>query len=614
MRLPMLNSLVNEGVRIGFKQLVDPESFTIDIAQIMAEHARDGKQEGSSLEQKLASTDSLRVSHLINKINTKLGQINIETRSVRDITLGKLEVNGNVPAWCTSEGVIFDSWVPIDGRPEQESTSFLDLSLTSHPKYIIAKEKRSKTEHVNRYDLRSGQVAFVSDNESDLGRSKLITTQSRKNSADSGVSEASTLVEQEDQDVTDSDHDFYEPGEPISPEHESGILSIKSTRAKDLEISDPDLLTFKSRRHAHRTEKYDNTYSIAYINDRKVYQIRFKMSIADPLKQDSMAGTAVLKIGDLFDGPVRKVSACHCIYPGLPNYNIGLNVGTLVIQSITLRNLKKSMSSKKLKSAKATLSLNVEPRIQKVLQSNSLTQEKSSWEWSAGSSYLPLLMPYKTALHSMKEIVDYVLQEITLGLDNYTSETGKGNHNELPWISDEPNGQIILRFKFVPGFSPLYAHLPSFKTDILGADPFQKDNAWEKCICYDVCYRLGQAKLLEKQEHENDATKTIKPAVFNVFRSDFYMNHVLEQISTTRAIEVTNKAYQQSSARQSSGFDTLLASINVFTENRRSGYDFYKLERLEKEESLKQAQYLPTMMVLSHLLRPLIPTINIMSS
>lgn len=36
MRLPMLKTLVNEGVKLGFKQLVDPESLTIDVAKIMA--------------------------------------------------------------------------------------------------------------------------------------------------------------------------------------------------------------------------------------------------------------------------------------------------------------------------------------------------------------------------------------------------------------------------------------------------------------------------------------------------------------------------------------------------------------------------------------------------
>lgn len=191
------------------------------------------------------------------------------------------------------------------------------------------------------------------------------------------------------------------------------------------------------------------------------------------------------------------------------------------------------MDTKNLKHTRATISLNVEPKIQKHLQSSALTQETtgSTWGWSADSSYFPLLMRYKTALFIqlsqgmgahratarlwMKEIVDYEWQDLTLGLHDYTPETGNGNRDELSWGSDGPNGYIVLRLKFVPGFSPVHAQLPSFKLDMLGADPFQKDDAWEKAHL-----------LIQKEGSENYAISVPATCGINKDKRDQVIEHI----------------------------------------------------------------------------------------
>lgn len=261
--------------------------------------------------------------------------------SVKDIVLGKLDENENVSEWCTTERTMFDGWVPIDGKSEQESDTLLNLKLTFHPKYIIPEEKRSKTEQVkrekvkqkqekeakkllakeghkskkagfslvfdtpedqlgqamkeiaekskkrntnenNQYDLHSGKVALISDNDSDFGKSELVNVRNENN--DDDMSETDRLREE---DISDDDFDFYEPGETVAPEHKSGILSVKITQAKDLEIVDADLIALKQRRHPYNADKAVNPYAIVYINDRKVYQTRSKMKTADPVSNTS---------------------------------------------------------------------------------------------------------------------------------------------------------------------------------------------------------------------------------------------------------------------------------------------------------------------------------------
>lgn len=176
-----------------------------------------------------------------------------------------------------------------------------------------------------------------------------------------------------------------------------------------------------------------------------------------------------------------------------------VDVGTLVIQSIKLVDVKIPLDSSKSTGTKATLALNVEPRIEKYLQPDSMAELNNGvCGWIDQNMYFPLLMRYRTAIFVhlsqgtinknkvtarlwMKEILDYEWQEVTLALHEFVSEnSSQGNGDENPWGSVGPCGSIVVRLKFVPGFSPAHTLLPSFTTDMLGVDPFHKDDLWEK--------------------------------------------------------------------------------------------------------------------------------------
>jgi hypothetical protein len=77
----------------------------------------------------------------------------------------------------------------------------------------------------------------------------------------------------------------------------------------------------------------------------------------------------------------------------------------------------------------------------------------------------------------LKYVPDDEWQDLVLELQPYISEHSKeSNRNEDPWSTPGEFGQVTLRVKFVPGFSPIHTHLRSFKKDMVGADPFYKEN------------------------------------------------------------------------------------------------------------------------------------------
>ncbi|KAI7904926.1 uncharacterized protein BX663DRAFT_501057 [Cokeromyces recurvatus] len=652
MGLPMLHGLVNEGVKLGFKPLVDPNTIDLDIAQIMAAQldtsaiglvkveVRQLKNMSPTSEDpenlfvtlslsKIEQNDVQGTRILTNKIdpywNENLYQlvalddikndvyVNIKifksdklgtdvmygsiSASVRDIVLGKLDEVGNITNWCTKERVMFDGWAPVDDRPENSSRIMLNFKLSFHPKYIIPNMHHPKTELARRkaerekqaekkksegLDISDGQKKLrleMGDELKEIIDTKLehpiedISQQTsgqsdlRKNNKsdkadvtlasneDAGVNKTQLVASKDnssridnkiDEDESDDDMDI-ELGEPVSREHISGILSIRITEGKDIEIMDPDLFNSKERRHPYKPGRPVNPYAIIYINDQKIYRTRAKMSTPNPcwnadtecflknyetayvrisvktsidLEQDPVIGTVVFKISELFEKGRKKVKKTqrwvgigHGIGFGqvfldltykpikltLPKELLGAEVGTLVIESVRLSNIKNALDSQKASSTKATFALNVESKITKELDSNLLQEQTDGiWAWAEESMYFPLLMRYKTALFIhlsqgmtdgkkvtaclwMKEILDYDWQEAVLALRDYTSEVSdEANRNELPWGSDGPHGSIIVRIKFIPGFSPVHTSLPSFTTDMLGADPFQKDDTWEK--------------------------------------------------------------------------------------------------------------------------------------
>jgi hypothetical protein len=274
------------------------------------------------------------------------------------------------------------------------------------------------------------------------------------------------------------------------------------------------------------------------------------------------------------------------------HFSFLVDVGTLVIESIKLTNLKKSMDSKKLNSTKATLSLNVDPKIEKQLNSKALIKEETgqTWGWSADNSYFPLLMRYKTALfiqlsqglrdsHKstarlwMKEIVDYNWQEVTLGLHDYTHEENEGNRDESSWGSDGPNGQIVLRLKFVPGFSPVHAQLPSFTADMLGADPFQKDDTWEKAHL-----------LIQKETSDNYATNVPIKCTIDKDKRDQVLEHIdkSKQANKRRASSLIRlKKNKKPDVRQ--------MSLATLTEKQRNELVRLLEEKQEQSETATNA-------------------------
>ncbi|KAG2206827.1 hypothetical protein INT47_007583 [Mucor saturninus] len=656
MRLPMLKTLVNQGVKLGFASLVEPNSISVDIKPMMIgalidtnaigvvklevrqtrrKHAMGGEPENSFVtfslsDRKTSNIKSTRVlsstSHplwnenlyqLVTiediknevymnvkvweadkvKADTLTGSI---SASVKDIVLARLDEYENVSSWCTEERVIFDGWAPIDGKSERESQFLLDFKLTFHPKYVTpipsahdhaktekakrekAKKKKQEKEkkqqekeekkkqkehrkgsqnapvsilvrpeatiknpgidyimeaspeqHVHSMDetpnLENGGAAILADDDSDMDRTELVPNQ-----PEGGSSEMALNSDDEEDDSDD------ELGERVSPLHTSGILSIKIVKAKDLEILDPEVISFKKRRHPYKLQKAVSPYAVIYINDTKVFRTRSKMCTSNPnwnavsecfiknyatgfirisvktsidLEDDPVIGTSIIKISDLFHDKSKKskeserwISLSDGIGYGrvfldlkykpvklvLPRELSGADVGTLVIDSVQL-DMKAPMNLSKIHLTNASFIINVEPEITRELKYNLLESHGKKTGWFKNNLYFPLMMRYRSALYVhlsqrhndrkvtaclwMKEIYDNDWQEVTIGLRPFTDGPAA---DELPWGSDGPCGKITLRLKFVPGFSPAHTELPEFTTDMLGADPFQNDITRDK--------------------------------------------------------------------------------------------------------------------------------------
>ncbi|GAA5800761.1 hypothetical protein HPULCUR_006199 [Helicostylum pulchrum] len=169
-----------------------------------------------------------------------------------------------------------------------------------------------------------------------------------------------------------------------------------------------------------------------------------------------------------------------------------MDVGTLVIDNIQLEDVRSPMRHDKLLSTKATVSLNVEPKITRELNSNLLNQIQDTVGWFRSNLYLPVMMRYRSAVCIqlsqgsgrkctarlwMKEIYDYDWQDVSVALRSYTDAEAS---DEVSWGNEGPCGRILIRLKFVPGFAPVHTELPAFTTDMLGADPFQNDDTKDK--------------------------------------------------------------------------------------------------------------------------------------
>lgn len=180
------------------------------------------------------------------------------------------------------------------------------------------------------------------------------------------------------------------------------------------------------------------------------------------------------------------------------------------------------------------MALNLDPVILKRLKAKDISQQRSIEErmvqqegvvsqaqqktgpygWYEQHLYFPLMMRYRTALYIhinqgiltttkstgrfwLKHMVDNEWQDVVVGLHEHISEKNKeSNSNENLWPIDGEFGQITLRMKIVPGFSPVHTHLKSYKYDMVGADPF-----------YDEALKLKAQKWI-KEQSKNEGEET----------------------------------------------------------------------------------------------------------
>ncbi|KAL9556559.1 hypothetical protein MBANPS3_001819 [Mucor bainieri] len=573
MNLPTIKTLVNEGVKLGFADLVDPKSMTIDIKALMGAFAQDTNAIGVvKVEIREATRDSsiqlqdMEDSYATLSLSTQPKKSSSSTRvltndkdprwnenlyvlvykddivsetkvdvkvwdadkvkfddmwgsvsmSVKDIVQGKLDKLGNVSSYCMDERVVFDGWTPIDGKEESKSKVKLNMKMSFHPKYPTP-----------NMEIFSGDA---------MAKKKKSEEAQKKDEAEKSA-------------VLDI---------PVEPAHTNGILSVQIHQAVDLEIGDPEVLpTDDEFKHPYSPNKVVSPYAILYVNDNKVFQTRTKLRNPSPhwnaitehfirdyetafirisvktamdIERDPVLGTKSLHLKDLFldqEDKFKEVQQWIPLSNGigfgkillsikykpvkmtLPRELQGSDVGTLVVERISFTNLKEPYSDNYINSTKATLALNVDPVIIKRLKAKNISKPEQEGEqegdqnkvvervgpygWYNQHLYFPIMMRYRTALYVhltqgsisttkstgrfwLKQLVDDQWQDIVVGLHPHLNEkTKEANRNEDPWPQEGEFGQVTIRMKLIPGFSPVHTHLRTFNKDFIGADPFYND-------------------------------------------------------------------------------------------------------------------------------------------
>lgn len=237
------------------------------------------------------------------------------------------------------------------------------------------------------------------------------------------------------------------------------------------------------------------------------------------MERDPVLGTKVFFLSDIFGNQHEKFKEVERWVPlangigfgkvllnlkykpvklTLPPELRGSDVGTMVIDRITFTGLQSPFSSDYTSSTKANLALNMDPVILKRVKARDLAQDGPDITWAKRKMYFPLTMRYHTALYVhvmqgsfasckatgrlwLKTVQDACWQEAVIGLHDYRPEHSKeANRNEDHWDTAGKYGQVKIRFKIMPGFSPVHTHLRSFRKDMLGADPFHDESLWSK--------------------------------------------------------------------------------------------------------------------------------------
>ncbi|KAI9323256.1 hypothetical protein BX666DRAFT_35513 [Dichotomocladium elegans] len=564
MHIPMLKTMLNEGLRMGFANMVDPKSFTVDIQELVGSAGNDIKALGVAMvEIRGAAADShlvhmrdLKDSYvtlsLSNQPKNSMSMTRVLTNDkdprwnetlfvlisnddvssdanvdikvwdadkvkfddlwgsysipVRDIVQCKIDRLGNVTHWCKEERVIHDGWAPIDGNPLNECKMKVNFKLSFHPKYVtptssVLTEKPDKREKA--------------------------------------------LVE---------------------PNHTSGILSVTIRQAINLEIGDKDQLAEEELKHPYNPGHVVSPYAILYINDSKVYQTRCKLRNPSPhwnatsehfirdfhactlrvsvkssldLECDPVIGTKCLILSELFKFHKNSTGETRETKIWVPLGNaIGFGkvllalrykpvritltrelqsseVGTLIINSVRLVQLQ-SPFAQDAANIKATMALNVDPVIRKSLKAKDL--EDGAWENK--HYYMPLIMRRRTALYIhvvqsggivssvkatgrlwLKETIDDEWQQVQVGLYPYISECSKeANQNEDSWDKCGPLGYVVIRLRVKPGFSPVHSQLRMFNQDMVGADPFHNERLTAKAEAWIESQKQELQGQLQRQE------------------------------------------------------------------------------------------------------------------
>ncbi|RCH95171.1 hypothetical protein CU098_006546, partial [Rhizopus stolonifer] len=442
MGLPTIKTLVNEGVKLGFADLVDPKSMTIDVKALLGALAQDtnaigvivaeirGATRDASMQlqdmedsyatlslstQPKKTSSSTRVLTndkdprwnenlyvLISKDDV-LSETKVEIKvwdadkvkfddmwgsvsmSVKDVVQAKLDKLGNVASWCQDERVVFDGWAPIDGKAEANSKVKLNFKLSFHPKYPTP------------------NMEIFSSNTMDKQKK----------------SEPVKKKEEKEKDV------ILEA--PVDPSHTNGILFVQIHQAVDLEVGDPEVLpTSEEFKHPYSTQKTVSSYAVLYVNDNKVYQTRTKIKNPSPhwnaiteqfirdfehtsvrisvkdsvdLERDPVLGTKRLSLKELFvdqDDKFKEIQRWIPLANGigfgkilvsfkykptklyLPRELQGCDVGTLVVERVILDKLNDPFDMSYIKSTKATLALNIDPSILKRLKARNIAQENQN--------------------------------------------------------------------------------------------------------------------------------------------------------------------------------------------------------------------------------------------
>ncbi|KAI9275789.1 hypothetical protein BDA99DRAFT_475827 [Phascolomyces articulosus] len=546
MHIPWLKMLVNEGLKIGLTDLVDPKSMTLDFQQLMGGTAQDtaalgvirveirGAKADPSVVRLQEIEDSYATLSLSNQPKRSMSSTRVLTNDkdprwnevlyvlisrddisadtnvdirvwdadkikfddvwgtfsipAREIIQSKMDKLGNVIEWCQEERVAFDGWAPLDGKSFEECQMKVNCKISFHPKYITPKKDVIKETDIAAKEEAENEQKAVS----------------------------------------------------VDPEHKSGILSVFIRQGMDLEIGDAEELAEEELKHPYNSDQVVSPYACLYLNDSKVYQTRSKLRNPSPhwnavsehfikgfnettirisvkaaldLERDPVLGIKMYHLRDLFNdkgnseykeaqtwfplsdgvgfGKVLVTLKYKPVHLTIPRELSGADVGTLIVDSVQLEHLSGVLDSSRKSVTRATLSLNVDPVIEKRLKPHDLQPNEIAW--IDHHLFFPLIMRYRSALYIhigqgsmgghkatgrvwLKEIPDNEWQYVQIGLFNSISEQSKeANRNEDPWDSQGAFGYAVLRVKVVPGFSPVHTHLRSFNMDMVGVDPFHTE-------------------------------------------------------------------------------------------------------------------------------------------